>query len=127
MKPFFVFAIKLISISLLIVSAAQVSFAQDDDFFIEEPTDFEEPEDFDTPPTPDDEGFDGSPPGGFVPPPVRGGMGGVRNSGRLGGGRPSGGGPSVGGSSGAVEFYLVDPPRYWKKKARPPMAKPKAY
>lgn len=110
------------------------ALAQEDDFFIEEPTDFEEPEEFETPPVPnDDPDFSGAPPG-FVPPPIRGGGGAVRNSGRFNGAGNAGGDSSIrpnfkrnSGTPGAVEFTLVDPPRYWKKRPRPPMPKPKAY
>jgi len=123
MRTFFKLSYLCTLVFLLGGVISPMALAQEDDFFIEEPSDFDEPEDFDVPPPPDDFDTGGGSPGGFIPPQIRSPL--KNNIGRPSGG--GGRGSSLGRAQGGpVEFYLVDPPLYWKKKPRPKLPKPKA-
>jgi hypothetical protein len=137
--PFALIALLIAVVVLRPLPAA----AQDDDFFIDDGA-YEDSEEFDGPYPPDD--FNEGNPGGFVPPPNRGGApgsipgaipGGIPGGpggGSMGGGFRGGGGgggsarPPRGesfGGSGAVEFFLMDPPMVRVKKQRPFLPKPR--
>lgn len=105
---------------LALIFTAKSVFAQDEDFFDDsDPGYVDEPEDYDMQPPPSDF-YDNQNGNSFVPPPVRP----TGNS--FSKPKTNSGSNQFGKTTGAVEFRLVDPPKYWKKRPKPKLPAPKS-